>query len=95
MRVINQKKFCVYEIPCLMHYCNKICDTSINFSNVIISKVDKTLSPLPNKEYYESISFMIVDAKFLSKMLSKSNLIIVFDLQLVNSANVEPSYTEN
>ena len=35
MRVINQKKFYVYEIPCLMHYCNKICDTPINFSNVI------------------------------------------------------------
>ena len=64
-------------------------------SIVIISKVDKTLSPLPNKEYYESISFMIIDAKFLSKMLSKSNLIVVFDVQLVNSANVEPSDTED
>ena len=47
------------------------------------------------QKYYESKSFMIIDAKFLSKMLSKSNLIVVFDVQLVNSASVEPSYTEN
>ena len=43
-----------------------LCKVSI----VIISKVDKTLSPLPKKEYYESISFMIIDSKFLSKMLA-------------------------